>query len=439
MDIGLLTVLLFASMMLLLAIGVPVAFTLGSLGFLYTLLLWGPEALYIGAAAASGQIMNYVLLAVPLFVLMGCVLERTAIADELYEMMYVWLGPVNGGLAMGTVIIGAIFGAMTGITATTSVTMGLIAVPSMLKRGYHKSMALGCVEAGGALGVLIPPSVIMIIYALFSGESVGQLYAGGVLPGLLMMTLFIAYIGIRGALQPHLCPAMPRAERADWGVKLAKLKSVILPVILIVLVLGSMFAGLATATEAAAVGALGTIVAAVIQRRLTWQNLKEACGMTLRITSMVMWILIGASIFVATYSALGAPQLIQEMVMSWPVNRWVVMILIQAVWFVLGALLDPIAIMMITIPVFLPVIKLLQFDPLWFGVIFVVNMEMAYLTPPFGMNLFYMKSVAPAGVTMGDIYRAAGAFVVLQAVGLALCLMFPQIITWLPSLVYGGR
>jgi tripartite ATP-independent transporter DctM subunit len=438
MDIGLLTVILFASMMILLAIGVPVAFTLGSLGFLFTVLLWGPDALYIGAAAASGQIMNYVLLAVPLFVLMGCILERTAIADELYEMMYAWLGPINGGLAIGTVIIGAIFGAMTGITATTSVTMGLIAVPSMLKRGYDKKMALGCVEAGGALGVLIPPSVIMIIYALFSGESVGRLYAGGVVPGLLLAGLFVAYIGVRGMIQPHLCPAMPKAERADWGTKLAKLKTVILPMILIVLVLGSMFAGIATATEAAAVGALGTIVAALIQRRLTWENLREACGMTLKITSMVMWILVGASIFVAAYSALGAPQLIQQLVMSWPVNRWVILALIQAIWFVLGCQLDPIAIMMITIPVFLPVIKLLNFDPLWFGVIFVVNMEMAYLTPPFGMNLFYMKSVVPSGVTMGDIYRAAGAFVVLQAVGLALCLLFPEIITWLPSRVYGG-
>src|SRR3990172_4028929 len=437
MDAALLTLVLFACMMILLVIGVPVAITLGSLGFLFTLLLWGPDALYIGAAAASGQIMNYVLWAVPLFVLMGCVLERTAIADELYEMMYMWLGPINGGVGMGTVVMCAMLGAMTGITATGTVTMGLIAVPSMLKRGYHKRMAIGCVEAGGALGVLIPPSVIMIIYALFSGESVGRLYAGGVVPGLLLGALFVSYLGVRGILQPHLCPAMPKEERADWRTRFAKLRNVILPVVLIVMVLGSMFAGVATATEAAAVGAFATIAAALIQRRLSWRAMKDACGTTLKLTSMVMWILVGAAIFVSAYSALGAPQLIQQMVTAWPVNRWLVMALIQLIWFVLGSLLDPIAIIMITIPVFLPVIKLLHFDPLWFGVIFVVNMEMAYLTPPFGMNLFYMKSVAPAGVTMVDIYRAIIPFVLLQAVGLVLCLAFPEIILWLPSLVYG--
>lgn len=435
MSIELLTGLLFLSMLVLLAIGVPIVFTMGSIGFIFTIFLWGPQSLYMGASTVAGQITNVVLLAVPLFVLMGNILERTGLADDLYDMMYVWLGPFRGGLAMGTVLICTAFAAMTGITATATVTMGLIALPSMLRRGYGKEIAIGCIAAGGALGVLIPPSVPFVIYALFAGESVGQLFFGGIIPGLILAALFNLYIAIRSYFQPSLCPAIQKEERVSWRIKMVKLRAVFSPFLLIIAVLGSIFFGVATATEAAAVGAFGSILIALGHRRLNWKNLSQACLNTIKLTSMVMWIIVGAAIFVSAYSALGAPKMIQQTVISLEMNRWVIMIGIQLVWLVLGCLLDPIGILMITIPVFLPVIKSLGFNSLWFGVIFIINMEMAFLTPPFGMNLFYMRGVVPEGITTGDIYRSIIPFVGLQALGLALCMIFPQLVLWLPSLM----
>ena len=437
MSIGLVTLFMFVSMLGLLAVGLPIAFSLGSVAAIFTLFLWGPDALFAIPGIALAAMTNFVLVALPLFIFMGNVLERSGLADDLYQAMSRWLGPLRGGLAIGTVLIAALFAAMVGVTAVATVTLGLIGIPSMLKRKYNKGIILGSIGAGGALGVLIPPSAPMVVYAFLTGESVGRMFMGGVVPGLVLTALFVAYIGIRCLLQPHMGPALPKEERGTFAQKITSLRAVILPVILVFLVLGSIFTGAATPTEAAALGAAGSLVCAAVYRRLTWKMLKEANYQTLRLVGMVMLIVSAATIFANVYNALGAPDLIQSSIAKLPVSRYVILVGIQITWFILGCLLDPIGIMMITVPVYVPLIKSLGFDPLWFGVLFIVNMEMGYLTPPFGFNLFYLKGVVPPEITMGDIYRSVTPFVTLQAVGLVLCILFPKIITWLPSLMMG--
>lgn len=326
---------------------------------------------------------------------------------------------------------------MSGVSAAATVTMGVIALPSMLKRGYDKTIAVGCIMAGGALGQLIPPSLIMILYGMMAGVSVARLFAGGVFPGLLLSTLFIVYIITRSALQPHIAPPLPREERVSWKGKIASLRAIILPAALIVAVLGSIFGGIASPTEAAAVGAAGAVVCAAVYRRLNWTVFKEACLRTARLTGMVMWIIFAASCFAAIYSAVNAPELVGRLLMEVPGGRWGALVAIQLMLIFLGCFLDPTAIIMITVPVFIRVVTLLGFDPVWFGVIFVMNMEMAFLTPPFGSNIFYMKGVAPKEVLISDIYRSIIPFVLLQLTGLVICLIFPQIVLWLPELLFG--
>ena len=286
---------------------------------------------------------------------------------------------------------------------------------------------------GGALGILIPPSVPMIIYATLTGESIGGLFAGGVLPGLLLTLIFILYIGIRCFFQPALGPALPKEERATWEEKFASLRAVVLPIMIIVMVLGSIYAGVCTATEAATLGVLGAFISAAVYRKLNWQMFKESCFRTASLTAMIIWILIGAYCFTSVYTGTGAHELMEHLLLSIPGGRYAILFTMQVVFFILGCILDPAGIIMICTPVFVPVIKSLGFDPLWFGVLFIMNMEMGYLTPPFGFNLFYMKAIAPPTVTMTDIYRSIIPFVALQGVGLIIVIIFPEIALWLPK------
>jgi tripartite ATP-independent transporter DctM subunit len=355
------------------------------------------------------------------------------VAKGLYEMMYLWFGPVAGGLAIGTVVICAIFSAMCGISGAAVVSMGTIALPSMLKRNYDKELALGCINSGGGWGILIPPSIIMILYALISGESVGRLFAGGVFPGLMLLILVSGYIAIRCYFQPHLGPALPREERGDWKRKIAALKAVILPIIIVFMVLGSIIGGVTTPTEAAAMGVLGAIISALVYRQFSWPLIKEAAMRTLRLTGMIMWILFGAYCFSAAYHGMGANQLIENTMQYIPGGPWGTIIFIQVVIFLLAMVLDPAGIMMITVPVFLPIIKAHGFDPLWFGILFIINMEIGYMTPPFGFNLFYLKGIVPSNITMGDIYRSVIPYTLVESAGLALVMVFPQIAIWLPN------
>lgn len=432
MSIELVTVLLFGSFLLLMVAGLPLVYALGSAAIIGTYFLWGPEALYALGIKTFSTATSFVLLAIPMFIFMGCMLERSGLATDLYDMMKKWFGGLNGGLAIGTILVCTIFAALVGVSGAATVTMGLVALPSMLAANYSKGLSIGSVAGGGALGVLIPPSVLMIVLGLYTNTSVGMLFLGGITAGLVIVVLFIAYILIACAIWPSMGPALPPDQRATWPEKFAALKAVILPIALVIMVLGSIVGGVATPSEAAGIGALGSILCALVYGKLTWTAVKESCLITLRLSCMVMWIVFAASMFTSLYAAVGADQLVRDALSYLPGGRWGTVIGMQVIWIIMGCFLDPIGIMLLTAPLFFPIIVQLGFDPVWFAVLFVVNMEMAFLTPPFGFNLFYIRSVAPKGVTMLDIYKSVLPFIMVQAAALILMMVFPELITWLP-------
>ncbi len=436
MSIELLTVLFFSTLVIFLLLGLPLAFVLGGVSVVFLYFTWGPEAFYMVVLQSWGVMNKFTLVAIPLFVFMAMILERSGTANDLYDMMYLWFGRLRGGLAIGTVVICAIFAAMCGISGAAVVSMGTIALPSMLKRNYDKLIAVGCINAGGGWGILIPPSIIMILYSLITGESVGRLFAGGVLPGLLMLVLVSVYIAVRCYFQPELGPPLPVEDRGDWVRKLRSLKAVILPIMIVVMVMGSIVMGIATPTEAAGMGVLGAIISGLVYRQLTRSLIVEAGIRTFRLTGMIMWILFGAYCFTAAYQGMGASRLIESLMQYVPGGPWGTIVFIQVVIFLLAMVLDPMGIMMICVPVFLPVVLAYGFDPVWFGILFIINMEIGYMTPPFGFNLFYMKAIVPPSITMGDVYRSIIPFVLVQLVGMALVMIFPEIALWLPDLFF---
>jgi tripartite ATP-independent transporter DctM subunit len=437
MSIGLVTAILFIFLALLLLSGLPLAFGLGATAVVLALWRMGPEALFLLTTTAFSSWTLYTLVALPLFVLMANFLARSGIADDLYEMMYHWLGPLRGGLAMGTVIICALFAAMSGVSAAGTVTMGLVALPSMLRRNYHKDIALGAISAGGSLGILIPPSIIMIVFASLTGASVGKLFMGGVIPGVVIAALFVIYIGIRTLIQPHLGPSIPDEEKISWGQKLKLIRAVIFPVALVVLVLGTIYTGITTPTEASAIGAFGALVCTLVKGRFSWAMFQEATLDAFKLSVMVGWIVLGAKAFSHIYAATGAGNFILGMISGLELSSWLVLLAMQLILFILGMFIDPIGIMMITLPVFLPLSQELGFDLIWFGVLFTVNMELAFISPPFGLNLFYMKGVVPSTIGMGDIYRSVLPFIALEVLGLILIILFPQLVLWLPNAMMG--
>lgn len=427
------TILMFFFMFFGMVWGFDLAFLLGTIGVIFAIFLWGVHSLPSIINLIYMYMTMYSLVCIPLFVFMAYVLERAGIGDGLFTMMYRWMGHVKGGLAMGTVAICTLMAAMTSGAALAVATMGILALPNMLKRGYDKDMVCGAIMSGAGLGSLIPPSVMFILYAVFSGESAGQLFMGGVFPGLMFAAMYMGYIGIRCYLNPSLGPTLPSDESFTWREKFASMKSVILPILIVILMLGALFTGMATATESAAVGAVGSIVCAAVNRKLTWRVIKDSSVRTFAVTLMVQWIIYGAAVFALIYQSLGATKFISGIISGLEVNRWIILIIIQVSFFLLGCVLNNMAILMLTLPVYLPVIRALGFDPLWFGILYVVNMEMGLVTPPFGFTLFYMKAVCPPEISMTDLYRCIWPFVALMAVGLILCMLFPQICLWLPS------
>lgn len=438
MSIELITLLLFGSVFFLFAIGCPISFALIIVGLIFGVFLWGSAHLYMVASSLYGATTSQILIAIPLFILMGNVLAHTGIAGKFFRALYYWSGPLRGGLAMGTEAICAIFAAMCGTSTAATITMGTIALPEMLERKYDKSLAVGSVASGGLLGILIPPSVIAIIYASVSGVSIGRLYFGMFIPGFLLASLYILYIGIRAYLQPKWAPSIPKWERPSWGEKFSSLKGVVLPVLILFAVLGGIYSGITTPTEAAGFGAISVIIASAIDRSLSWQNIRHALWATLRLTSMVVWLIMGVTIFTNVYNALGAPELINRSVAMFPAGGFGVIILMQLSIFLLGMIMDDIAIILLCTPMYLPIVISLGFDPLWFGILFMVNMQCAWLTPPYGFNLFYMRAITPPGITMGDIYRSVIPFIGMQMICLILVMAFPAVATWLPSVVLGG-
>jgi tripartite ATP-independent transporter DctM subunit len=430
------TALFFGSMLFCLGMGVPIAIALGGLAAFLIFFFWGPNALSMMVLKAFGATSSFEFLSIPLFVFMAALLERSGIAEDLYDTMYRFFGTLRGGLAVGTVVICTIFAAMAGVSAAATVSMGLLALPAMLSRGYSKGLALGCIAAGGSLGILIPPSVTMIVYGLVAGVSVGKLYAGGVLPGLLLSALFIIYILLRSRFDPTAAPAAPAEENFTWRDKLVSLRGLIFPILLVFSVLGSILTGFSSVSEAAAVGALGSMVATLFRRGFNWRVFREAADTTLLVTCLIFWIIIGASAFSTLYTAMGVSGMIKDSILGLGANRYVILLMMQFVLLILGMVMDTVGIIMITVPVFVPIVAALGFDPVWFGVLFIINMEIGFLTPPFGYNLFYLKGFAPPSVTMGDLYRSIIPFVALMILGLLICIAFPDIILYLPRLLF---
>jgi tripartite ATP-independent transporter DctM subunit len=382
---------------------------------------------------------------------MAAVLEKAGIIEELFDVIYKWLGAVKGGLASATVIACTVLAAMVGVVGATEVTMGMIALPAMLRRGYEPKLACGALLAGGTLGILIPPSVMAIVYAVVAQQSLGELLIGSVFPGLLLSGIYIAYVTIRCYINPSLGPALAPEERVDFKEKLRLLRNTIAPILVILLVLGVIFFGIATPVEAAGIGTFGALIVCALHRRLTWVNLYDAGMATLKATAMVMWIFFGATMFVGFFIVKGGQTYVSELIVGTGLPPYGILFLMMAVLFVLGMFLDWVGILLLTVPIFLPIMKSLAWSgvlgidgvraedvPLWYGVIFMVNMQMAFLSPPFGYSLFYLKSVAPKEISMAMIFRSAVPFLCLQALGLSLCIIFPKIVLWLPSLVYAG-
>ncbi|MEK0362456.1 TRAP transporter large permease [Pseudomonas sp. CBC3] len=436
MSIEVTTLLFFLTLVFFLVLGLPLAFVLGGVSVLFLYFTWGADAFYMVASQMWGTMESFTLVAIPLFVFMAMLLERTGVARDLYRMMHLWCGGMRGGLAIGTLGICAVFGAMVGISGAAVVAMGTIALPAMLERGYDKRMVLGCINTGGGWGILIPPSIMMILYAMISGQSVGKMFAAGVLPGLLLVALTVTYVLVRSFLQPHLAPALPKEERGSWPEKFRAVRAVLLPIGIVVMVLGSIIGGVTTPTEAAAMGVLGALISAALYRKLDWPVLQEAAIRTFKLTGMIAWILFAAHAFSSAYQGMGAQSLIEGLMMDLPGGRWAIVIFMMAIVFVMGMLLDPVGIMLITLPVFLPIIASLGFDPIWFGVLFVINMEIGYMTPPFGFNLFYLKGIVPPGITMKDIYWSVIPFVIVNIIGMGLIMAFPQIATYLPNTLF---
>ena len=432
-----LTAIMFGGLILLMIAGVPLTFTLGIISLAMLILLWGTGGIDMLFYSVFGVTKSFSLAAIPSFIFMGVVLQKSGIGEELFNMIYRLMGGVSGGLAMGVVVVCSIFAAMVGQTGPATVTMGLVALPVMLKRGYDKRMVSGTIQAGGALGILIPPSVTMIMYAFLASQSTGRMFAAGILPGLLLAVLFIIYIYIRCLFQPHLGPAVPPEERYSLLEKVKSLKALVLPGLLIFIVLGLILLGVTSPTEAAAVGGLGSLLIAALHRTLSWKVLKDSVLTTGRLLGMIMWIIVSAAAFGKIYQGLGAQALVKNFMVAFDLGPMGILILMLVSYIILGMFLETAAIVFLTIPLYAPIIIGLGFDGIWFGILYVMTCEMAYLTPPYGFNLFYMRAIAPKEITMIDIYMSIVPFVGLQAVGLVLVVIFPQIALWLPNLLFG--
>jgi tripartite ATP-independent transporter DctM subunit len=426
-------IIIFA-MLIMFMTGMAVSFALVGVSAVLFLVFLGPDSLFMMVSNTANQISQEVFLAIPLFVFMAAVLQFSGVSEDLYAAMYSWMGPLNGGLCMGTIIICALIAAMSGIGATGTITMGLIAMPEMYKRGYDKKMVLGAITVGGALGPLIPPSVLMVIVGGYAQLSVGKLFMGGVVPGLMSVLFYCLYIGIRCAIRPKDGPALPPEERATLKEKIYGLRLVIMPVLLVIALMGSIYTGIATPTEAASVGAAGALVIATIHRRLHWNNMREALFLSTKVTCMVMWLLIGGGCYSSLITVSGTGTWVANQITSLQLGPFGVEIVILAIVLIMGMFMDSIAITMICLPIFIPLITALQLDMFTMMLLFCVATIIGLITPPFGMNLFYMRGIAKEA-SMQEIYSGTIPYALLQIIVLAICLFFPSVMTYLPNLM----
>jgi tripartite ATP-independent transporter DctM subunit len=453
---------LFLLIVVLLMAGFPVAFTLGGVSLLFAVLaemlgLFDPSYLEALPSRIFGTMTNETLVAVPLFVFMGMVLERTRIAEDLLETLGLLFGGLRGGLAFSVIIVGTLLAASTGIVGATVVTMGLLCLPTMLKRGYDPKIATGVICSSGTLGQIIPPSIILVLLGdvissaysqaqlrlgVYAPEtvSVGDLFVGALLPGLLLVGLYVLYLIGVSIFQPERMPAIPLEDRRiarESGFALRVVRALIAPLVLILAVLGSIVAGIATPTEAAAVGAVGAVVMALIKRELSVGRLREIMGGTVRMSAMVFMILIGASVFSLVFRGLGGDDVVHELLTGLPGGVVGAMIIVMLVMFLLGFVLDFIEITYVVVPIVAPVLLAMGLDPLWLGIMIAMNLQTSFLTPPFGFALFYLRGVAPQSIPTTTIYRGIIPWVVLQLIALVILAIWPEIVTWLPRTIYG--
>ena len=416
----------------------------GAIGFVAAfsaLLLWGDGGSEVAFSAAMKLMKWYPLLTLPLFIFMGYMLSESGIADDLYRMFHVWMGPINGGLAIGTIGLMVVISAMNGLSVAGMAIGATIALPELLRRGYDKIMVTGVIQAGSTLGILVPPSVVLVLYGMIARQPVSQLWLAGVFPGLLMATLFIIYIVIRCKIQPKLAPALPKEERQQitWLTKFKLLSAGILPLMIFVLMTGLFILGITSLVESSAVGALSATVAAFLKRRLTWEIFHTTVKNTLNVSCMFMWIILAALCFSAVFDGLGAVKAIEGFfVDQLGLGPWQILIMMQISYLIMGMFLDDTAMLVIVAPLYVPLVGLLGFDLIWYGILYTITCQIAYMTPPFGYNLFLMRAMAPPEVSLADIYRSIIPFVFVMLIGLILVMSFPEIAMWLPQTIYGN-
>ena len=433
---------MFLALTILLMAGFPVTFTLLGTALFFGLIGFGWSFFNLLPLRIWGVIINVTLMAVPLFVFMGVMLERSGLAEELLDTMGILFGRLRGGLAVSVVVVGALLGASTGIVGATVVTMGLLAVPTMLRRGYQKEIACGTVSASGTLGQIIPPSIVLVLIGDIVGVSVGDLFMGAVFPGLVLVSLYVIYILAAAYLRPSIAPAIPKEEldAISKGQLLKRVgRALVPPLALMVAVLGSIFAGIASPTEAAAVGAVGATLLTVANGKFNMRILNEVMTTTVKLTCMVFIILCGAAAFGLVFRGLGGDTLVREFLggLADVYSAHVVLAIVMGLIFVIGFFLDYIEITFIHVPVLAPIMLEFGFDPVWFCILLAVNLQTSFMTPPFGFSLFYLKAVTPPEVSTGHIYRGIIPFVIFQLIGLAIVVMYPQLATWLPDVVFG--
>ena len=437
MSIEILTLIMLGSMVVLLIIGLPLAFVTGIIAFGFALFLYGPLALPLIASRIYGFVSVYALIAVPMFVFMASVLERSGIARDLFGAMHILAGNLRGGLAIQTMAVAVLMAAMTGIIGGEIVLLGLVALPQMLRLNYDRNLAIGTVCAGGGLGTMIPPSIVLIFYGLTAQVSIGDLFLATIIPGLLLAGIYIAYILIRCYINPNLGPPAPVEERSlSMAEKLLMVRNIVLPILVVVMVLGSIYGGIASVSEAAGMGVIGVILCTLIRKELNWQLIRESLQQTMLTCGMILWLVFGATALIGVYNLMGGIEFVKNLMTGLPFPPIVILLIMMAILLVLGFFIDWVGIMLLTMPVFVPIITDLGYDPIWFGILFCMNMQISYLSPPFGPAAFYLKGVAPPEISLQDIYNSLWPFMALQIFALAIVMMFPQLALWLPSLAY---
>lgn len=439
MSYELIALLIFASMLVMLLTGQRIFAAIGGVATIFALWLWGEGAEGMPFHASFVLLNWYPLLTLPLFIYMGYMFSESGIADDMYNMFHVWMGPLNGGLAVGTIGLMVAIAAMNGLSVAGMAIGASLALPEMLKRKYDKVMVTGVIQAGSSLGIMVPPSVVLVLYGMIARQNVGRLWMAGVLPGFLLAGLFILYIMIRCKLQPHLGPALPPEERQmSWGKKLLLLRAGIIPLVIIFSMTGLFLLGITSLVECSAAGAAATTLAALFKRRLNKNVIENTLRNTLNVSCMFMWVILAALAFSSVFDGLGAVHAIEALFLErWQLSPWGIIIMMQVSYLLMGMFLDDTAMLIIVAPLYVPLVISLGFDAIWYGVLYTITCQIAYMTPPFGYNLFLMKAMAPPEVTLADIYRSITPFVLVMIVGLAIVMLFPQIALWLPNLYFG--